>query len=216
MSHNLELASLYKKLEDAFAKSNIKVIAESNKYEWNYSLLATPFYKNSLVVVGFNFGTIENQVYQKQQVDDVPTENWSEQKDLGSLIRIKKYLNDYCPEYNQEQIVQTNYCFFRSKAEDQISENDIKLCQPIFNRLIELLDPKFILCLSSKLLGYIEKERSSEFTTKEINLSKRKILIARGHLKINSRDVPFGYIPHPNYPMKKESRQEAWKFVFNK
>lgn len=213
MSHDLELASLYKELGEAFAKSDIKAIGEN---KWNYSLLATPFYKNSLVVVGFNFGAIDKESYPKQEVNNIPTENWSDQKDLGSLIRIKKYLNHYCPEYNLDQIVQTNYCFFRSKKEEDISQHDIELCEPIFQKLLELLQPQFILCLSSKLSTFLRNKYPSTFETKEIRSSKRSVSVFKGLVNINNKQVGIGYIPHPNYSMSKASRIEAWDFVFKK
>ena len=200
------IENLFTELNEAFEKSDIKNVAGK---QWNYSLTSTPICDNGLLLVGFNWGAAKGETYIKQKT--IPTKT----EDLGSFKRIFPFLKIYCPEM-ENKIIQTNYCFFRSAKEHEISLKDQALCEPIFLKLVSFINPKQAISFSASLREHLLL-RSDIFTktfSQDIPSNKGMIKAIVGELKINSKIIPIGFLPHPNYPLNGTARQQAWKIVF--
>ena len=207
--HTLEL---FKELDAAFEKSDIKQLAKAKSCDWNYSLTSTPLYENSLLLVGFNPGAKRDYHYSKQS--SLPNENFILQ-DLGSFRRIVPFLKKFYPDETIDKIVQINYCFFRSSMESEISPKDKMLCEPIFFKLLSILKPRQIISFSASLRQHLLKHKEL-FTVRfdnRIQSNKGMINTVVGELKINSCIIPIGFLPHPNYPLIGSARENAWKTV---
>ena len=196
----MTIKNLFTELDDAFEQSDIKQYAEKNKFSWNYSLTSTPIYENGLLLIGFNCGAAKNYPYKKQS--GLPTENFLLQ-DLGSFRRVVPYLEKYLSTDTIAKIVQTNYCFFRSSKQNEISEKDRKLCEPIFFKLVSLINPKQIISFSASLRELL-LTRQDIFTktfSQDIPSNRGVIKAIVGQMKINSKNIPISFLPHPNYPL---------------
>lgn len=206
-----ELEALLAKLEIAFEKSNIKQTAEQSNYKWHYSLVTTTLQKGGPLILGFNWGATKNEKYEPQaSIEKKVFKN----EDVGSLIRIFPYCRKYFGDDFLERTSQSNYCFFRSQTESQIERKDIALCEPIFEKLIGVLEPSSILCFSSQLRDrMLENEIIKEVESIEI-------LYKRGSAQVTYRPMrakllsgaKIVFLPHPNYPMTKLAREQAWDF----
>jgi uracil-DNA glycosylase len=133
---------------------------------------------------------------------------------VGSLKRIYPFLDKYYGKDFLSNVSQSNYCFFRSKTENQIEEPDIERCRSIFTELIEILAPSSILCLSAKLRKHlIDTNQVHALQEKAINFKRGaaeiEFVAVRGKL---ASGVDIKFLPHPNYPMKRDARSEAWQF----
>ncbi|GAC1704489.1 MAG: hypothetical protein NVS9B7_05330 [Flavisolibacter sp.] len=193
MKESLKETDLFKKyiknIKDTYEKSDIKA------KNWQYSLCSTPLFENSVVIAGFNWGVSKD--HKPQEV--CPTEKFRDNKDLGSLGRIKKYLQSYVEEADLDKIVQINLCFFRSKRESDLSNNDVTINNQLFISLIRDLQPKILLALSARIHNVIKGHLLSEET--EILKSQNKTIeIRRGTFDEEFGGGQFAYIPHPNYP----------------
>lgn len=135
-------------------------------------------------------------------------------EDVGSLSRIYPFCRKHFGDDFISKITQSNYCFFRSHNESQISSKDIELCEPILEKLISIIEPSIILCFSSKLRDSLL--RSSKIQS----LEKLEIEYYRGSFKMTycaikatlNSGVKINFLPHPNYPIKGEARIKAWDF----
>ncbi len=107
--------------------------------------------KHAPLLVGFNWGSGScNQFDPQSRIEPLKFSG----QDIGSLARAKGYLAKYLGQDNIELISQTNYCFFRSYEESKICQSDVDLCKPIFDSLINILEPSYLICLSSTLRDY--------------------------------------------------------------
>ena len=85
--------------------------------------------------------------------------------------------------------------------------------------LVEYAKPSKILLFSSRVRDYFDKNHSIENTNREFicyKNEKRNIryLVFKGELVVNSSRYPIFSLPHPNYQLRKELRDKAWKFCF--
>jgi len=213
--NKMTLEDLFRKVDAAFNESDIKKYAEKNNFQWNYSITSTPIHKNGLLLVGFNYGAGKDFRYEK--LIEIPEKNFIDQ-DLGSFRRVIPYLEKNYSKDQIQNIVQTNYCFFRSKTESEISANDKQLCQPLFINLLEIINPIKIICFSALLREYLESQEGiyKGIAKTEILSNKGIITATVGEIEINSKKIRIGFLPHPNYPLKKEYREQAWAFVKEK
>jgi ribonuclease R len=208
------LADLLVELGQAYEQSDIRQYCLDKDREWHYSLITTTLKKGGPLILGFNWGASQGEVYKPQATIE---EAIFKSGDVGSLSRIFPYCEKYFGSDFLNKTSQSNYCFFRSKNESEITPKDIALCEPIFKRLIEVIEPSSILCFSSKLRDYLFS--NGKVQTKE----SIKISYKRGSVQMTYEPIratlTFGtkimFLPHPNYPMKKEARDEAWKFCCN-
>ena len=146
------LNELLTDLERAYSQSEIRKYCIENGYEWFYSLVSTSMKPGGPLVLGFNWGASSDEKYKPQRT--ISKTDFSEE-DVGSLTRIFPYCRKYFGNDFISTITQSNYCFFRSKTENQIKLSDIELCEPIFIRLIDIIEPSYVLCFSSKLRDFM-------------------------------------------------------------
>ena len=209
-----KLNALLKKLGPIYETSDIKKFCNSSKeqHEWSYSLVTTSLEQSAPLILGFNWGAAQNEKYSCQQ--SIEKNDFKKMEDVGSLKRISPFLEKYYGKDFLSNVSQSNYCFFRSKTESQINKKDIELCREIFNELIEILAPSFIICLSAKLRKHLidtnqvcnQQEKTIKFTR---GASEIEFVAIRGKL---TSGVDIKFLPHPNYPMKGKARLDAWQF----
>lgn len=208
-----ELESLLIELETAYSKSSISEMCEREGVSWGYGLVTTSLKPHRPLFLGFNWGAGSGTDFSSQRT--IETESFLEQ-DLGSFRRIVPYCQKYLSENELVEASQSNFCFFRSKSESQVCSSDIQLCEPIFNRLLSILNPSMVLGFSGKLRSYLIDRGFVE------NIRSKQILFRRGTSDITYRvqkgmlkgGVEIFFLPHPNYPMRKEARNQAWDYCF--
>jgi hypothetical protein len=198
-----EIFNRYLKLiKKEYEQSDIKL------YNWHYSLSSTPLYLNAVVLCGFNWGV--NEPHSPQ--DQCPTIEFMENDDLGSLSRIKGYLKKYLDEKLTKKIVQINLCFFRSKRQADISTKDFNANKEIFISLVKELQPSLFIALSSKIYDVLKPNLQFEYI-KTIKSRNKKIQVIKASFNADFGKGNFVYLPHPNYPLTTEARNEAWQYA---
>lgn len=208
--------------EKAYIASDVyKTYKEKN---WGYSLTSTNLDKNKPVIIGFNWGAgkhwsqkysapVRQKEYPSCDFNGIPED------ELGSLMNLKSYFREFYPE--GLTAVQTNYCFFRSEFAEEISSNDLKLrCAPLFNALLEFLEPKILIGFSMDLYKHFQNEKlidpgGEKKITYRSGKSYRSLTIYKGKVSIGNNKVDFCSLPHPNYQLRNEIRRAAWKYCFN-
>lgn len=199
------LDNLLAELGQAYEQSDIK------KNELHYSLITTTMKKRGPLILGFNWGVKQDEKYSPQTtIEEAIFKNG----DVGSLSRIFPYCEKYFGDDFLERASQSNYCFFRSKSESEITPKDIGLCEPIFDKLIDVMEPSSILCFSSKLRDYLlSNNRVKAKESIKISYKRGSTQMTYEPIKaMLTSGVKIMFLPHPNYPMKKEARAEAWEF----
>lgn len=203
------LTELLKQVGEAYGHSTIQV------HGWQYSLVTGRLEREQPLIVGFNWGVDKAIQHQPQQVID---KNSLSRQDLGSMKRVVSFCeknSDFLGQGFLENASQTNFCFFRSQSEKEIGKEDLELCQPIFDRLLTLMDPSVILCFSSQARDYLRNTNQLE------QVQEKNIVFSRGALSVscfalrgilNGKKIVF--LPHPNLPIPKSVRNGAWQFAF--
>lgn len=211
-----QLNELLKKTEEAYQKSDI---AKSNP-EWKYSISATEIKEGKILLVGFNWGAEvdkngKNVKYNAQTIENIKT-NKSFKNVYSELASFKKIYNKLLAVFPEEkdldECIQSNFCFFRSRKEDEISFSDLQKTTPIFEEFLTIVKPRIIIGFSSKLRDYFIENKLAHLKSKKIPSNKRTLIVAKG--EYNGR--PIYFLPHPNAKIKREAREEAWKFCFEK
>lgn len=205
------LNDLLFRLEAIYEKSEIRKECEIENREWGYSLVTTAMAPASPLILGFNWGASKGEKYVSQKTVE---ETDFTKMDIGSLKRIFPFVRKHLGNDYLSKVSQSNYCFFRSQKEEQISSFDIDLCRDVFSELIQALDPSSIICFSSRLRDHLlgskavieEKALPIKFIrgTKEIQFVARRGRLASG--------IDIKFLPHPNYPMTREARELSWQF----
>jgi hypothetical protein len=155
MSDPVDIESLFDETEVAFNNAPIKKYAAEKNLAWHYSISSTRIIPNSTLLIGFNWGAEVDYRYTPQEV--IPENTFKDlhnKRELGSFQRVYESLKKYLPVEDIDNCVQTNFCFFRSKNESQITQEDLDLSTPLFLKLIQIVQPKRIIGFSSKLLDY--------------------------------------------------------------
>jgi hypothetical protein len=199
---------LLNETKKAYQASEIK---KDNLY---YSVCATPLFKNSTLLLGFNWGAGQNQKYDPQTRMEVRPFT---QLDLGSLKRTFGFFHKYLPDAKLDEFVQSNLCFFRSKKEADISQGDLLLSQGLFESLINYIQPKEVISFSNQLYKYVSSQNKL-VDESHINIisGKKTFQSRKAKLDINGQLVPISFLPHPNYPITNMARNDAWKYCFGK
>lgn len=206
-----ELEKLLYDLAEIYPKSDIAKFSKEANEEWHYGLVTTELRPNQPLIVGFNWGAAKDYRH-TPQTEIKPTR--LEEEDLGSMKRVLGYGHRYLKIDLGKSASQTNYCFFRSKKESQITQYDLDLCSPLFDRLIATLKPSMILSFSSRLRDYLinnQKAVVTESRTIPFQSGKQTRSIRAIKARLDS-GTEILFLPHPNYPMKKQAREEAWEF----
>lgn len=209
------IKDLFQETQRAFDKS---LIGKYNEQKWFYSISATPLIANKNVIVGFNWGAKDNYTYESQ--NEIPTDNFKylyENNLLGSLQRIYKPLRHYFPNEDIDNCVQTNFCFFRSKKQNQIKQADLELSTPLFIKLIDIIKPKRIIGFSSKFREYCVNESiCKNIRQTQFKSNRKKVYVAKGIFKANKNEFPVYFLPHPNARITTLARDYAWNYCFKK
>ena len=205
------LNELVKQLGQVHDASDIKSWCKENDQTWGYSLVTSAMEKSAPLILGFNWGANEGEKYPNQE--SLEATNF-ETQDVGSLKRIFPLVRHYFGEEYLSKVSQSNYCFFRSNTESQITPADIERCRPVFVKLIEILEPSAIICFSAKLRKHlIDTNQVSDLREKAIKFKRGSSLVefvaCRGKF---TSGVDIKFLPHPNFPMTREARLETWKF----
>lgn len=212
---NTAIEDLFSKTKRAYEESDIKKYAIKNhKTEWYYSLSSTRTEEIRTLIVGFNWGVDQKGRHERQT--EIPKEGFFDLTDLGSFKRVKPFLKEYLPHGELDNIGQTNFCFFRSEEESQISKKDLEASESLFKELLDIIQPKMILAFSKKLRDFLlgQKEHFSIVDEENIKSGKKNILIVRGNYKFNDREITVFLLPHPNSKVTRSAREAAWKFCF--
>ncbi|MDF1690874.1 MAG: hypothetical protein P1U47_00760 [Zhongshania sp.] len=210
----MELEGLLRTLEAIYPHTQIARFCAENGEEWYYSLCQTNLQRHGTLIVGFNWGAGKNVKYSAQE-QITKTDFYSE--DVGSLSRTFSYLDKYLGIVARNNVSQTNYCFFRSHTESQISPQDIEVCKPIFEELISILKPTNIICLSATLRDYwLSGNELLDQKRKDIvypfGEGCRTSYVVKGMLYGNTATY---CLPHPNSKIPGRVRDEAWEFCFS-
>ena len=217
MDYN-RLNGLLEKTKAAYDLSDIKRYCDREGHKWFYSLFATKVTENMPLIVGFNWGAAHGVSYAPQlNCSHESFSNLYKEKRLGSLARIIPYLHKYMPGVSYTEMGQSNYCFFRSHQECQITEHDLELCKPIFIELLEIVKPSLLLCFSVRLRNYLLlSDRIQNIATAKLSgrqgSSENNCVVIKG--EIAHGRVKIYFLPHPNYPLRRELREKAWEFCF--
>ena len=210
------IQQLYLDTQAVFDKSPIKKYAEDNNFIWNYSISATRLKDGANLIIGFNWGAESGKPYAAQT--KVPMENFKDLYDnkwLGSMERIYQPLKQKFPNDDIDNAIQTNFCFFRSKIEEEISHEDLLFSTPLFLRLLDIIKPKRILGFSKKLQNYFrENNLYDQVASESIPSNQRTLHVAKGYLKDSQQKIPIYFLPHPNAKFTSVARKKAWDFCF--
>lgn len=216
-----EMSKLYenllRKTRQAFERSQIRAYAQRHDHKWFYEVSATPINRGGIWIVGFNWGAKQNENY--PEPNEQPSKNFSElgfSNELGSFSRLLRYLTRYFSVGEIETITQTNFCFFRSAKAEEINALDLQLSAPLFIELIEKTCPSTILAFSRRLQQYLaDNKMVVNMSEREVISGNRLIRVSKGDFSTNQRRTPIFFLPHPNYPISKQARDEAWKFCLD-
>lgn len=205
---------LLEKTNLAYLKSDI--YKSHGHKNWGYSVSSTCFEKNAKVIVGFNWG-VDNSLIKNGNSHcpqkEYPLKSYSSLYDeLGSFKRTFNLFHNYFETIPE---IQTNYCFFRSENESQITNNDLELSNDLFDELIEYLNPSMLISFSKSLNCYFESTgRLVHRDLLEIKSGNRIFQAVKGNVNISNRVIKYFNLPHPNYPITKKARTEAWEYCF--
>ncbi len=214
-----DFRNILEETRKAFDASDIKQCAPKET-PWYYSVCATRITPGRLLILGFNWGAESNEPYQPQDV--LPSKSFMEidNKELGSLGRVKLYLRKYCLA-DLEDVGQSNFCFFRSKHASGISQRDLELCFQPFSKFIRVAQPKTIIGLSAHLKNHMLGSamlRSVKTPAPDLRFDRggRQVTcqVVKGVYLNESKKVPVYLLPHPNYPIPRQTREAAWDFCF--
>jgi len=214
MTDIIELHELLNKIKQSYLHSDIRKVNPS----LSYSISSTRLTKNAPLIVGFNWGSGEEKYYSPQ--NEIPKNSFFEisPSDLGSMVRIIPYLKKYLSKKELEEIGQTNFCFFRSYKEFQISKYDLDLCSEIFIDLLKIVKPSFILSFTSKLRDFM-LNKSMLIDIQEKSFPFRRGTIVSHYRTIKARLKATGsiiyFLPHQNYRLPSDLRNDCWDFCFN-
>ncbi len=205
--------ALLEETEKVFLKSDIYNQYGKEK-EWWYSVLATSILKDTPMIVGFNWGAAKDCKYEKQK--EYPIRMFeSNFNELGSLKRTINYFYKYYPDALTG--MQTNYCFFRSEKESQISASDLKLCRDLFCQLINYAQPSSIVSFSSKLRDYLlYNQLITDVQQNEVDFRGKKYSSVKAKMKLSDNsEISFFYLPHPSTKIGTAERDRLWEYCFN-
>lgn len=216
-----KLEELLVELRDAYEKSDNKnnAFCIKNNRKWGYELIQTALIEGQPIIIGFNWGvdnTWEEYLKGNQYEHQISIQEQTfENIYMGSLKRAMNLCKEVFPDINFTNGSHSNFCFFRSEKEDQISEEDIKLSIPIFRKLIEIIKPSVMFCFSSRARDYMINSgmilnKEEKIISLKTHGKRRNTFKAVKGLFANNTKVYC--LPHPNSKIKKEIRLEAWSF----
>lgn len=208
IGHNLELA---------FQQAPVRTLAKELNTEWNFAVAATALREGESMIIGFNWGADKGVKYPPlHTAPEVSFNDAYKKKMLGSMQGVFLPLKHAIGQDRIQHMLYSNYCLFRSKSEDLISEEDLALSTPVFHQLLQLQQPKAIYAFSKRLHArFIQLGLAEEMQTKEFPSHKRSLLVSKGILVSGSLRIPIYFLPHPDAKYTSVARKSAWDFIFN-
>ncbi|HRH02328.1 MAG TPA: hypothetical protein PLN13_06460 [Bacteroidia bacterium] len=182
---------------------------------WFYSIASTRIFDNCTLLIGLNWG-VGKEPHEPQKSMPIKSfdELYSIKGELGSFSRLHGRLKTYLKPEDFNKIVQSNFCFFRTPSDRELLPEHIKLTIPIFNKLINEVRPRQILCFSKIAYNYLISTNYEPLFKKEIKSNKKTLFVEKGYLNRNER-VKIYFLPHPNSKFTRPALDEAWDFCFN-
>lgn len=214
--HEIEFFNqLINKTKIAFDKSDVKKLKDNNG--WGYAVTATMFKKNRPLIIGFNWGVDAKWVNAGNEYgaqENYPFKHFESNYDeMAPLNKTIPFFHEYFSEALTG--MQTNFCFFRSEKESQISERDLELSTELFYEYLNYTQPSCVISFSNSVKDYLIKIGELEdIKPKEITSNNKIIRPIRAKLKLNDKKIDFIYLPHPNSPISSKAREAAWKYCF--
>lgn len=207
------IADLLEKIEIEYRKSDI-ALTDPGKY---YSLSSTRLIQNAPLLLGFNWGSSGG--HSPQTIANFPKNSFLDllntPGELGSFARVGSFLEAYLPDVPLDKYVQSNFCFFRSKKDGDISPNDLLATTPIFIDFLKHLEPSSIISFSSRLYEYLSgTDMLINVNEKHFPSRNRNAWSRKGTLKYDESQVSLYFLPHPNYPITGDARKACWEFCF--
>lgn len=209
---NNELMQLLADVGIAYEQSDIKKV----NLNWSYSLISPMPTQGCPLLIGINWGGGNNSDEQFHAQTEFGHDDLSTQ-DIGILKTALQYCRDHLGNEKAHRMAQTNYNFFRSPDERYLSSKDFSLCEPIFEKLVALIQPEVMVCLSSKLRDYLLNNNRlddieiADNIKSESGNSLRSVVAIKA--KLNGAKIVF--LPHPMSQITSKARKEAWKFCFS-
>ncbi len=202
----------------AFEISDIKKYAESTGHQWYYSIASTKIIKHSPMLAGFNFDAEAGIHYDLQAEiprDSLKKLQGKKNNEPGSIRIVYPLLKKFLPGEDVDNFILTNLCFFRSMEEYHLSDNDIELCEPLFEELINIVEPKRVIGFSPKVKDYFtSKNLCLDIKSENFKSGKNTLQAVKGYLKIKKTLVPFCILPHPNSRFSTEAIEKAYRYCF--
>lgn len=131
------------------------------------------------------------------------------------MQRIYRLLSVHLPKEDIDNCVQTNFCFFRSKKENQIKSKYLELSTPLFQQLIDMIQPKRIIGFSSKPGDYFIQNKLCKKVQKATLTSDNGTVVAvKGTTYVRDMEIPICFLPHPNAKFTTVARESAWRCCF--
>lgn len=210
--HQQFFSDLLIKTKLAYESSEIKAKG------FYYSVCATPIHLRSTLILGFNWGGREQKA---QLAENIPNVQFNLMDTLGSMKRTINYFKKHFSEADQDgnpaNFVQSNFCFFRSPKERDISQHDINLSVPLFEEFLQYVQPLRVISFSSKLKEYFaNNNRIIKTDSPLIESGRNKFVASKGMLYVQDKSIPIFFLPHPNYPITRLAREMAWDYCFSK
>ncbi len=225
--HIEQFEDLLNEVKEAYEKSSL---VDKKLY---YALVGTQIKPNQPLVVGLNWGGGSEKDLKKmkekgeeykpqtlssyQKLIDDNTHLFSEGLDAGSLLRIKSYIEKYIDiDIKTSHIGWTNFCLFRTPKDTALSSEAMELTKSIFLKLIEIIKPSMIIGLSSEFRNFLLDTKMlsqlQPYSAKNED-DKNKY---NGYKAVLNNSYPIYLLPHPNAPVGKVARDDAWDFCFEK
>jgi uracil-DNA glycosylase family 4 len=206
---------LIEKAKRVFEISELKVRQDKNNYKFGLSLCATPMLTGKGVILGINWGggsAADKTSYSTQ--NKLPTkEEFLNDYNKGGyrfIQRSKDLISEFLKIKAEDvEFNYTNVCLFRSPNISDLSIKDVRLCVPILEKFIELINPPWILSLGNTNIKYLKP-----------NLRDLKRIVKVGTSHIGYTGTLWSYkiysVPHPNArKLTNDVRHKIWKSVFS-
>lgn len=196
--HSPESQAIFEQMLD-----EIDALYRNSKHFHNrlyYSLIATPLAPGRPLLIGINWGG-SGEGYAAQQKDYFATYP-DALAEVNTYIFIKRSRDfarriglDFTQPFNY-----SNLCFFRTRTAAELPATDFEVCAPIVQRLVDHINPPYILSLGTTLLPYLPAGESETDTTEG-----RARVVGR-----RSFGRPHVLLPHPNAKLSNAARAGAW------
>ncbi len=162
---------------------------EKLRIEFNlgsFSICGTPLVRKAPMTIGLNWGGAIDSTSQKEYPTHT-TITFSE-RFFNSYLQAK--LSSFGLSYKERNFNYTNLCLFRSINIKGMKNNNYKISLPIFKRLVEFIDPPWILSFG---LDNVHRLKEQDYFQ-----AKQKLITTPKEICLYD-NIPFIALPHPIY-----------------